>query len=422
MSVNKKDLQGTERVFSFTLQQYLKSKANIVSAVVLLVMALCSVPLMVLLGGGSGLVNMDYPDTVVVDNQTDLPLRMTPAEDGWEKIRFTMEPCDGAVKVTVAQNADGDYTVMVSGEENMLARMELEDLFIGFVEDGQYYQRGVTPEQLAILRSGYEVTDGGEGGEEAEFSGLAYTVQIGYAILVMVICTMAGTNVVRTVAEEKGSKLVELLMTSVRPLALMVGKVLAVLVYVAGLLLAMLLAFMASFGLSSLLLDTSELQGQLAAVTSVLPRLELDVWHILGAAAIVLVSLLLAYLTVAVVSAVSGASCSGVEDVQDANGTVMVFIMAGYFFAIVVGVAGGNPVLSWLGTLCPVFNVFCAPVQYFSGGVPFWALGLSWLIQIVTVAALFLLCARVYEELLLHKGQRLKMKEILAMAKGGGRR
>ena len=53
-----------------------------------------------------------------------------------------------------------------------------------------------------------------------------FTVQYAYAIVVLMLCLFSSAYVVRAIAEEKSSRLVELLMVSVRPLALLLGKVL----------------------------------------------------------------------------------------------------------------------------------------------------------------------------------------------------
>ena len=62
--------RGLGHVFSFTLGQMVKSRANIVSAVILLVMALVSVPL-IQLTNGHGSVGPDVPAIVEQDGLTD---------------------------------------------------------------------------------------------------------------------------------------------------------------------------------------------------------------------------------------------------------------------------------------------------------------------------------------------------------------
>ena len=101
------------------------------------------------------------------------------------------------------------------------------------------------------------VSGGGFGGEQVELVNSAFSVQVVteseyfsresiafetkfavqyvYSILVMLISIMSASYIARAIVEEKASKLVELLMVSVRPLALILGKILAVMVFVFGL-------------------------------------------------------------------------------------------------------------------------------------------------------------------------------------------
>ena len=67
--------------------------------------------------------------------------------------------------------------------------------------------------------------------------------------------------------------------------------------------------------------------------------------------------------------------------------------------------------------LCPVVNVFCAPVQYTLGTIGAGWLVVSWLEQALLVAGLAWLTARVYRQLLLSRGARIKLRQLLSMAK-----
>ena len=52
MKQNKGELQGVGKVFSFTFVQFAKNKANMISLIIMLVMAIFSVPVMTLFSGG----------------------------------------------------------------------------------------------------------------------------------------------------------------------------------------------------------------------------------------------------------------------------------------------------------------------------------------------------------------------------------
>ena len=170
----------------------------------------------------------------------------------------------------------------------------------------------------------------------------------------MMVCLMSASYVIRAVVEEKDSRLVELLLVSVKPMALLAGKILAVMAFTFGWLLAMLAGFGVSCGLTAALMGSDALHRQLSGVLAALPQAAPDVWH--------LVSLL------------------------------------------------------------AVLSIFCAPVQFACGNVSIWLVLLSWLIQAAVIFGLLTLAARVYAGLIVHRGSRVKWREVFSMAKGGAAR
>ena len=296
--------RGLGHVFSFTLGQMVKSRANIVSAVILLVMALVSVPL-IQLTNGHGSVGPDVPAIVEQDGLTDA-------------------------------------------------------------------QRDILSSGITVITDDIAAPDEAPADEldGADDSMDGFWVQYGYAIVVMMLCMMSTAFLLRAVVEEKESKLVELLMVSVSPLALLGGKILAVMLYVAALLLLVLLGMGGSVLLAGLLFGPGT---GAEALSAVLPYL---------------------------------------------NGAVLLIVMGGYLVSCVVGVVPSHG-LAVFASLCPILSLFCAPVQWAAGNVPLAVLLASWALQLIVIAALMLLCARVYRELIVHRGSRVKLKQLLKMAKGG---
>ena len=56
---------------------------------------------------------------------------------------------------------------------------------------------------------------------------------------------------------------------------------------------------------------------------------------------------------------------------------------------------------------------------YACGDISLWLLLLSWLTQILVIAALLWLTGRVYADLIINRGTRVKMKELFRMARTG---
>lgn len=405
-----RDLSGTGQVYRFTLSQLLKSRANRVTLIIMVLLAAVSMPLTALLGG-------ETPETsdtagltsVRVDNRTDLVLDFS-GDAYWADTDFSADAGEPDAVVTVTGDETG-YQVAVVGSEAADAGelSQLAETARQAVRDACLRAAGLSSRQLEALTASTGEEDSHEDG---------FWVQYGYSILAMILCLMSASYVIRAVVEEKDSRLVELLLVSVKPMALLAGKILAVMAFTFGWLLAMLAGFGVSCGLTAGLMGPGVLQKQLSGLLAAVPRVQEDLWQAAGVLLVLLVSLGLGYLTMSLIGGVAGACCSGMEEAGEAAGPVMLLTMAGYLASCVVGAVPSGPVAVFF-TLCPVVSIFCAPVQFAGGNVSFWLVLASWAIQAAVIWGLLTLASRVYAGLIVHRGSRVKLRELMSMAKGG---
>lgn len=405
-----RDLSGTGQVYRFTLSQLLKSRANRVTLIIMVLLAAVSMPLTALLGG-------ETPETsdtarltsVRVDNRTDLILDFS-GDAYWADTDFSADAGEPDAVVTVTGDETG-YQVAVVGSESAHAGelSQLAETARQAVRDACLQAAGLSSRQLEALTASTGEEDSHEDG---------FWVQYGYSILAMILCLMSASYVIRAVVEEKDSRLVELLLVSVKPMALLAGKILAVMAFTFGWLLAMLAGFGVSCGLTAGLMGSGVLQKQLSGLLAAVPRVQEDLWQAAGVLLVLLVSLGLGYLTMSLIGGVAGACCSGMEDAGEATGPVMLLTMAGYLASCVVGAVPSGPVAVF-STLCPIVSIFCAPVQFAGGNVSFWLVLASWAIQAAVIWGLLTLASRVYAGLIVHRGSRVKLRELMSMAKGG---
>lgn len=405
-----RDLSGTGQVYRFTLSQLLKSRANRVTLIIMVLLAAVSMPLTALLGG-------ETPETsdtaglasVRVDNRTDLVLDFS-GDAYWADTDFSADAGEPDAVVTVTGDETG-YQVAVNGSETADAGelSQLAETARQAVRDACLRAAGLSSRQLEALTASTGEEDSHEEG---------FWVQYGYSILAMILCLMSASYVIRAVVEEKDSRLVELLLVSVKPMALLAGKILAVMAFTFGWLLAMLAGLGVSCGLTAGLLGPGVLQKQLSGLLAAVPRVQEDLWQAAGVLLVLLVSLGLGYLTMSLIGGVAGACCSGMEEAGEATGPVMLLTMAGYLASCVVGAVPSGPVAVF-STLCPVVSIFCAPVQFAGGNVSIWLVLASWAIQAAMIWGLLTLASRVYAGLIVHRGSRVKLRELMSMAKGG---
>lgn len=405
-----RDLSGTGQVYRFTLSQLLKSRSNRVTLIIMVLLAAVSMPLTALLGG-------ETPETsdtaglasVRVDNRTDLALDFS-GDAYWADTDFSADAGEPDAVVTITGDETG-YQVAVNGSETAHAGelSQLAETARQAVRDACLRAAGLSSRQMEALTASTGEEDSHEDG---------FWVQYGYSILAMILCLMSASYVIRAVVEEKDSRLVELLLVSVKPMALLAGKILAVMAFTFGWLLAMLAGLGVSCGLTAGLMGPGVLQKQMSGLLAAVPRVQEDLWQAAGVLLVLLVSLGLGYLTMSLIGGVAGACCSGMEEAGEATGPVMLLTMAGYLASCVVGAVPSGPVAVF-STLCPVVSIFCAPVQFAGGNVSFWLVLASWAIQAAVIWGLLTLASRVYAGLIVHRGSRVKLRELMSMAKGG---
>ena len=243
-----------------------------------------------------------------------------------------------------------------------------------------------------------------------DFTG-TMVVQYIYSILVMMISTFSVTYIIRAVIEEKASKLVDTLMVSVKPMALILGKILAVMVYIFSTIIVYVLSYLISYFVTGMFLNTSYIGEFFAGMGVDFASMNISPMTVV----VVVISLVLAYSTFSIISGISGASCSTMEQVEGANMTVVLLIMFGYMVSFITPAFENNNV-NVVTCLFPVVSLFCAPVHFTTGNIGLGLLIVSWVMQAIVVVLLMILCTRVYSGLIMHNGNRLKMRQILAMS------
>lgn len=213
-----------------------------------------------------------------------------------------------------------------------------------------------------------------------------------------------GQMVATSVASEKSSRAMELLVTSAKPNALLFGKVLAA--CLAGLLQLTLI-----FGSAMLFYRLNQSYwGSNSIIASF--------FRIPGSTLLyMLLFFLLGFLLYAMLYGAVGSTASKVEDINTSSMPITLLFIVG-FFIVVFSITGGGRLDSTLMKIAS-FVPFTSPMAMFARvsmtEVPFWQVGLSLLILAVSVIGTGILAARIYRVGVLLYGQPPKIGEILKM-------
>ncbi|RZS91480.1 ABC-2 type transport system permease protein [Motilibacter rhizosphaerae] len=190
------------------------------------------------------------------------------------------------------------------------------------------------------------------------------------------------------VAEEKSSRVVEVLLSAVPPRALLAGKIVGI-----GLL-----------GLGQLLLLTVVSLGVAAALGVV--SIDSDVLLPTG---IVLAWFLLGFAFYATAYAAAAARVSRQEDVQNVT-SPMTFALVGSFFAAVYASNNSDATLAKVLAVVPPFSALVNPPLVAGGGATAWMVALAVVLMLGAIAGLVVVGARLYEGAVLHTGSVLSWR------------
>jgi ABC-type Na+ efflux pump, permease component len=240
-----------------------------------------------------------------------------------------------------------------------------------------------------------------------------YFIGIAGMILILMSIMQYGVGVATGVAEEKGSRIMEILVNAASPFQLMTGKILGI--GAAGLLQMLIqvivgvLGFLIQYPLSSLL-----------GVNSIQITLTLNPTTIM-VFVLMLVYFILGFLMYATLFAAVGALVQRIDEVQSASAPVTTFIMIGYAASFIGGsMLITNPVTpTWfrIMSLIPFFTPTMMMIRAGAGAAPFWEIALSIVLLIVMVFVCLWISARIYRYGILMYGQKPSMKQLFKIVR-----
>lgn len=230
-----------------------------------------------------------------------------------------------------------------------------------------------------------------------------FVAYIGAFFLYMMLL-LYSVAVMRATLEEKTSRVVEVVISSMKPWHLMLGKILGVggvgMTQMA--VWALTGALGASVGLPALMAARPELSG-LEQVKEVLPGVGLFVLFI---AFFVFGFFLYSGLYAAV-----GAMCNTDEEAQQAQFPVMMLVIIPILFVMRVIQSPMSPLSVGL-SLVPFFSPILMFGRVAGGGVPVWQIGLSFVLMAVTTVAVAWVAGRIYKVGILMAGKRPTLPEL----------
>jgi ABC-2 type transport system permease protein len=243
------------------------------------------------------------------------------------------------------------------------------------------------------------LTEGASGMEEPRFV-VAY---LGSFLLYMVILLYA-VAVMRATLEEKTSRIVEVIISSMEPWHLMLGKIVGVGAVSMTQMLIWLLAGVLLFatGLPMLIAARPEM-ANLAELREVLPGV--------GMLALFVVFFVFGFFMYSGLYAAVGAMCNTDEEAQQAQFPIMLLLVVPIVMVMSVIENPMSPLSTGL-SLFPLFTPILMWGRVAGGGVPGWQIALSIVLMVLAVFAIAWVAGRIYKVGILMAGKPPTLPEL----------
>ena len=437
----KSSITGWKDVYSFTLRQVLKNKAYLISYFILVFIALVSMP------AASKILfkSTDYDAAspikkVYINNMTSFTdinfediKHMTPykhiefdAVNGdYDSLvqKITDEEKNSVILDIIEEN--GTYNLHLSmSKDGPIKNTHLQmlgDVLLTLFTNTRMDYLGISYGQLQLLQTpvvskvtmtdtaGAEIAD-----ESTNISFSEYWFIYGILFFVMMGTVLTGTQVATSIVTEKSNRIVEYLLISVKPLALMMGKVLAMMTAALIQMISMVAALFISNMVSTMYsADNNSLLSRL------LPDdlfANINIINILFCLILVFLGLLF----YAVLAGVTGATVSKLEELNEGltlfTLTSLVGVYIGLGAASTLMGKGVNAFVTF-AFLFPLSSPFVLPGAILVGKAGLPVIATAAVLLLIFIVLLFRFVAKIYETLILHTGNTIKLKQLFKISK-----
>ena len=390
-------------VFNFELKGMLKRKSMIITTIVMcaLVLIITTIPTFIVWFGNDDVEdNPEVGDgfSLVYDNE-ELEKTLTPllgektysSQDALNKAVSSKE-----VKSGFVVHDYNNYTyIYYDRTSDSQEQAMFESILATANEQRLFSEQGIDSTKVYEIMNQpinhHSVTLGKDAG-----SGIVIAFSIIFIMYMLIL--LYGTNVATSVAREKDSKTMELLITSTKPKTLILGKVASAglmgILQVSSLLLVAFIGFMINkVNYPQFILD---IKGSMSLDTLVVYIL----FSVLG------------YILYLFIYASLGSLVSKVEDVNSAVAPITVLFVAAYMAATLAMQMPNNAIIK-ITSFIPFVSIFTMPIRYMLTSVPLASVLASSVIMVITVVLFATLSIYIYHFGSLNYGNKIKLKEII---------
>lgn len=314
--------------------------------------------------------------------------------NGKEDVEILLE--DENIDRVFVVKSDTEYEVFTKTQTTPTYQETYEDVYYEYLVTKRLDELGV---DVGAVQDAQDIVFNGTHtflGKDA-FQGLFFAFAMLFALYMLIL--IYGQTVATSVAREKDNRTMELLITSTKPKALIIGKVLAVglmgLIQLASLILALVIGY---------LINKSTYPDIIHYFLQTSVQLDVIVVY--------LVFTVLGYLLYLFIFAALGSLVSKVEDVASAVTPVTFLFVAAYMVAS-FGMNAPDATIVKVSSYIPFISLFTTPIRYMMTNVPVFELVVSILMMIVTTFIIMQLSIVIYRQGSLNYGNRMNLIKVI---------
>lgn len=282
---------------------------------------------------------------------------------------------------------------------DLIGQQQISDVASRALTRLRLADRGVDPALIeeVLRRTPVEAVQVSSTGEEKKGGELNFLVGFLFAALLFIPMLIYGVEIMRGIVQEKTDRIVEILISSMSPMQLLGGKVLGL----AAVGLTQVSAWMIMGGAAA------GAAGGLAAASGANLGQFLR-WSIVP---YFFVFYLLGYMIYVCVYAVGGAIANSEKEAQQATTPAMLIIMVPWFLLAPI-IMNPESRMATVLSLIPLFTPITMFVRVLVSEPPFWQIGVSIVLTIVTIYLLFWAAAKIFRVGILSYGKRPTIPEL----------
>jgi ABC-2 type transport system permease protein len=338
---------------------------------------------------------------VSFDAETEPPAPDRTAQRAALDRRVLDKQLDAWVWIDPGVFADKPVEYHARSVSNVFTQDALKDEISTVVRQVRFRQAGIDPARVDALSRSVKLDT-----QKVSASGSRAEGSLGAALLAIVLffilyisIIMWGQQVMQGVLEEKGSRVIEVVISCVTPFELMMGKLLGI---------CLLGLTQLAIWLATVLVVTTP--GLVAAMMVLPAGVSLPTLSPVMLINFVLL-FILGFLAYATLYAGIGASFNNIQEAQQAAGIAMMFVIIPVMVMYPV-INDPNSRMATVLSLIPMFTPLLMPLRIAIDMPPLWQLALAYALTISFVIGMVWICARIYRVGILMYGKKPTFAEI----------